>query len=160
MLNALKNKFTPAAAALGLSAALAFGAVAEAQANDNITVNYAPANYYTSSLSAVSAATKYAQENDAIGVVIGFGDFEGATPPQVIGEKFKAALTRRDETSQYFIIKDKDVPGYSMSFAFGPTGTEFMTVDEAVAKIDEISNTKKRLRSLLSGSQKNELSLN
>ena len=66
----------------------------------------------------------------------------------MIGKKFVEALKNRNEKANFFIVEMGD-PGYSVSFAYGKTGTEFMTINDAAKYLDSAVQDKNRMRGYL-----------
>lgn len=114
----------------------------------NVEVSHTKATPVATYIDATSQAQQYARENNAIGIVLGFGDFEGAIDPEIVGQNFKSALANRGEESTVFIVRD-GTPGYVIAFAFGVSGMGPMSINEAVKSIDEIVASKNRMSDLL-----------
>ncbi len=136
------NKATFNAVALGT--ALATMPFAAANANDSCGNCHTPGAYETSHAQAGVESRHYAQENNAIGIMIHYGAFEGAPSAEAIGEKFVEELAKRGEQAKYFIVQ-ADKPGISMMFNFPFTGTDPMSVPDAARKLDDIVVQKQRI---------------
>lgn len=86
----------------------------------------------------------YARQENAIGMVITYGPYEGAPSPVDVGEKFKEEIAKLGERSSYYIVQI-DKPGYSIAFDNPYTGTEAMGLSEAARTLKDIVAEKKRL---------------
>jgi len=90
----------------------------------------------------------YAKENDAIGISIGFGKFEGAADPREIGIRFQREFKKLGEDSNFF-ISDMEKPGFTIAFDHAHNGTEYMAPRKAVKIMKEFVQEKRRFKDLL-----------
>lgn len=141
---ALLNNKTFQAAALGL---MLVTTALPAVANEQPTNLNSPVVMYENVMEASHAAAEYALDHDAIGIVISYGEYEGAPPPEAFGERFQEEISKLGEQSAYFIA-DSDDPGYSMAFHFGRTGEGPMEPNEAAKNLSMIVKTKRAEREL------------
>ena len=119
----LKDSFIAKVGGAGLGA-LALIAPVYAQEAAETPVVAAHVPYYDSVLDAIGDSQAYAKETGGIGVVLGYGAYDGAPSPESVGERFVGAFERRDMKAQYFIVQS-DNPGYSVAFSLGKVGYDF-----------------------------------
>jgi len=147
----LKNGFKARAAAVGLTAAVALTPLVGTFAQDanglqgaavqNATYEATPV-IYENIADAGLAATEYALENDAIGIIIGYGPYDGAPPPEAFGKRFQEEIAKLGEESQYF-IGIIPAEGYAVTFGFGRTTEGPMAPRDAAQNLQEIVDIKR-----------------
>lgn len=171
MINAIKKDFTSRAAAITMALAAVIAPLTATFAADSgeeaapqneqtqqengvqVAANTSSVSReinFTSPNEAGRASIKDAKDNDALNVVVGFGDFEGATPPEVIGEYFANAIKHRGTNSSYVIVHGGN-PGYSIRFMSEHTIMGPLSVDDADAAIDRAIREKDNIDDVLAG---------
>lgn len=135
-----------------------FGAMAAAvmpvgasHAEDSIQASrasFTSAPVYQNVVEASDAAGDYALEQDAIGIYISFGAFDGAPDPADVGNAFQEEIVKRGENAAYFIGLS-ETPGIAIGFDYGHTDEPARSPREAASMISTIVATKRSQREQL-----------
>ncbi|WP_339635797.1 hypothetical protein [uncultured Sneathiella sp.] len=137
----LRKGFTNTAAAMGMTAIAAMAPLSYSFADETRSVQVVPAVatsvVHENALEAQRAALKYVEETGGLGIVIGYGTYEGAADPEQLGQLFQQKIAERGAESQYF-IGTISKPGFSLAFYNGHTVEGPMPPQEAASSLTDL----------------------
>lgn len=92
---------------------------------------------YDNAGDALRAAVAYTRETGGLGVMIGYGQYEGAADPNELGQRFQEEIEKRGVESRFF-IGELSKPGFSLAFYNGHTVEGPMQPQEAASSLSDI----------------------
>lgn len=81
----------------------------------------------------------------SVSFLIGFGPFEGAQSPYVLGDKLKNLSAEAGDDAASFVVFDKEKPGFTVAATNGIESTGFMTPQEMYSRIPNLIEKTRRL---------------
>jgi hypothetical protein len=138
-----------------LGLALIFPFIANADMGADCDKKYPyDATYYKNFLEAGNAAECYAEKENAIGMIMGYGT-GNTVSPEAMGNKFVKELATRNQKSKYFVAP-RDSEGITLSYVFGNNVNDLgpQGIRVAARKMSEAVSKKQALDRLLLKIQK------
>lgn len=109
------------------------------------------AHYFDNFADAGVQAENCALSEGGIGMVIGYGPYEGAPNPEDVAKLFAHELLKLGESSSYHIV-ESEKPGYAILFRNGFTTQGPMSLPEGAKALKDIVSEKRRFYDYLASS--------